>query len=110
MCIRDSSSRVCKEAVKKARAKGVKLGLIRLITAWPFPEKAFAEIDVYKRQWAFDAVQAFYLLESIEYDAKVTMNLRLMGIERLMTEEQTDELIALRADWGVIKGGRPKSR
>lgn len=60
--------------------------------------------------WAFDAVQAFYLLESIEYDAKVTMNLRLMGIERLMTEEQTDELIALRADWGVIKGGRPKSR
>ena len=39
------SSRVCKEAVKKARAKGVKLGLIRLITAWPFPEKAFAEIN-----------------------------------------------------------------
>ena len=39
------SSRVCKEAVKKARAKGIKLGLIRLITAWPFPEKAFAEIN-----------------------------------------------------------------
>ncbi len=39
------SSRVCKDAVKKARAKGVKLGLIRLITAWPFPEKAFAEVN-----------------------------------------------------------------
>ena len=39
------SSRVCKEAVRKARAKGIKLGLIRLITAWPFPEKAFAEIN-----------------------------------------------------------------
>ena len=39
------SSRVCKEAVKKARAKGVKLGLIRLITAWPCPEKAFAEVN-----------------------------------------------------------------
>ena len=39
------SSRVCKEAVKKARAKGFKLGLIRLVTAWPFPEKAFAEIS-----------------------------------------------------------------
>ena len=34
-----------KEAVKKARVKGVKLGLIRLVTAWPFPEKAFAEIS-----------------------------------------------------------------
>lgn len=39
------SSRVCKEAVKKARAKGIKLGLIRLITAWPFPNKAFEEIS-----------------------------------------------------------------
>ncbi|MBE6030341.1 MAG: 3-methyl-2-oxobutanoate dehydrogenase subunit beta [Clostridiales bacterium] len=39
------SSRVCKEAVKKARAKGVKLGLVRLKTAWPFPEKAFAEVN-----------------------------------------------------------------
>ncbi|MBE6030345.1 MAG: 3-methyl-2-oxobutanoate dehydrogenase subunit beta [Clostridiales bacterium] len=39
------SSRVCKEAVKKARAKGVKLGLIRMITAWPFPKKAFAEVN-----------------------------------------------------------------
>ncbi|MPM38661.1 hypothetical protein SDC9_85291 [bioreactor metagenome] len=35
------SSRVSKEAVKMARAKGVKLGLIRPITLWPFPKKAF---------------------------------------------------------------------
>jgi 2-oxoglutarate ferredoxin oxidoreductase subunit alpha len=35
------SSRVSKEAVKLARAKGVKLGLIRPITLWPFPKKAF---------------------------------------------------------------------
>lgn len=39
------SSRVCKEAVKKARAKGVKLGLVRVITAWPFPEKAFEAVN-----------------------------------------------------------------
>ncbi|MCI2061938.1 MAG: 3-methyl-2-oxobutanoate dehydrogenase subunit VorB [Eubacteriaceae bacterium] len=35
------SSRVCKEAVKIARKKGIKLGLIRLKTLWPFPKKAF---------------------------------------------------------------------
>lgn len=39
------SSRVCKEAVKKARARGIKLGLIRLKTAWPFPAKAFEEVN-----------------------------------------------------------------
>ncbi len=39
------SSRICKEAVKIARSQGIKLGLIRLKTATPFPEKAFAEIS-----------------------------------------------------------------
>ena len=38
------SSRICKEAVKLARAAGIKLGLIRPITLWPFPEKAFREL------------------------------------------------------------------
>lgn len=35
------SSRVSKEAVKIARAKGLKLGLIRPRTLWPYPRKAF---------------------------------------------------------------------
>jgi len=33
--------RIAASAVKKARSKGLKLGLIRPITLWPFPEKAF---------------------------------------------------------------------
>lgn len=37
------SARVCKEAVKKARENGFQLGLIRPITLWPFPVKAFEE-------------------------------------------------------------------
>lgn len=39
------SSRVCTEAVDVARAQGVKLGLIRPITLWPFPVKAFEELS-----------------------------------------------------------------
>lgn len=35
------SSRVSKEAVKVERRRGMKLGLIRPITLWPFPKKAF---------------------------------------------------------------------
>lgn len=35
------SSRVSKEAVKVARRRGMKLGLIRPITLWPYPKKAF---------------------------------------------------------------------
>lgn len=42
------SSRVCREAVEVAREQGFKLGLIRPITLWPFPVKAFEEAKAAK--------------------------------------------------------------
>ena len=33
------TSRICKTAINKARQAGIKLGLIRPITLWPFPEE-----------------------------------------------------------------------
>ncbi len=38
------SSRVAERAVQVARGQGMKLGLIRPITLWPYPRKAFEEI------------------------------------------------------------------
>lgn len=35
------TARICKEAIDIARNKGIKAGLIRPITLWPFPEKIF---------------------------------------------------------------------
>lgn len=39
------SSRIAKEAVKIARARGIRLGLIRPITLWPYPRKAFETLS-----------------------------------------------------------------
>lgn len=39
------SARICKEAVVMARAKGIRLGLLRPITLWPFPDKAFSLVN-----------------------------------------------------------------
>ncbi|MDR0823510.1 MAG: 3-methyl-2-oxobutanoate dehydrogenase subunit VorB [Prevotella sp.] len=39
-----SAARICQKAIEIARAQGVKVGLIRPITLWPFPSKA---IDKY---------------------------------------------------------------
>ncbi len=39
-----SAARLCQKAMDLARAKGIKVGLIRPITLWPFPSK---EIDKY---------------------------------------------------------------
>lgn len=38
------SSRVCRSAVRQARSEGLKLGLLRPITVWPYPQKAFEEM------------------------------------------------------------------
>ena len=38
------TSRVAERSAELARAKGVKVGTLRLITAWPFPEKRIKEL------------------------------------------------------------------
>lgn len=38
-----SSARICQKACQIARENGIKLGLLRPITLWPFPSKAIAE-------------------------------------------------------------------
>jgi len=39
-----TTSRICKNVVKLAEEKGVKLGLVRPITLWPFPLEAFEKV------------------------------------------------------------------
>lgn len=50
-----TSARICKEAMKTARRKGIKVGLVRPITLWPFPEKVIAE--------NVDKLKAFLVIE-----------------------------------------------
>lgn len=49
------AARVAKNAITAARAKGVKVGMIRPITLWPFPKKAIAA--------AAEKVKAFVSVE-----------------------------------------------
>jgi 2-oxoglutarate ferredoxin oxidoreductase subunit alpha len=39
-----SAARAALDAVQTARAEGIKVGLIRPITLWPFPKKAFSKL------------------------------------------------------------------
>ena len=38
-----SSARICQKAMEIARGEGLKLGLLRPITLWPFPAKAISD-------------------------------------------------------------------
>ena len=42
------TARIAQTAVNKAREMGIKVGMIRPITLWPFPKKAFASLDTNK--------------------------------------------------------------
>ena len=50
-----TSARICKEAMEIGRRKGIKVGLIRPITLWPFPEEVIAENA--------DRLKAFLVIE-----------------------------------------------
>ena len=50
-----ASARVAKSAVMAARAKGLRVGLLRPVTLWPFPRAAFAK--------AAETAQAFLCVE-----------------------------------------------
>lgn len=65
-----SSSRVAKDTVDTARAQGFKLGLIRPITLWPFPKKAFAEAKAAK---AFCTVEINILGQMVD-DVKLAVD------------------------------------
>jgi 2-oxoglutarate ferredoxin oxidoreductase subunit alpha len=39
------SARISMRAIELARAEGIKVGQFRLITAWPFPERAIRELS-----------------------------------------------------------------
>lgn len=64
------SSRISKEAVNVARAKGIKLGLIRPITLWPFPVKAF---ETCKNAKAFMTVEINILGQMVD-DVKLAVD------------------------------------
>lgn len=60
--------------------------------------------------WGGSVTQALHRMESVEYYAKILMNLRMMRAERPMTAQQIDGLLSLRPSWGVKGGGRPRGR
>lgn len=50
-----SSSRICRTSIELLEEEGIKCGMLRPISIWPFPEKAFAEIP--------ESVKGFMVVE-----------------------------------------------
>jgi len=61
-------ARVVKSAVHSLREKGKKVGMIRPITLWPFPDKVFQQLAINNKQLTFLVVEMSYgqMLEDVK--------------------------------------------
>ena len=61
-----SSARIAQKAIQVARESGLKIGLIRLITLWPFPTKAIREITAKAKGILCVEMSAGQLIEDVK--------------------------------------------
>lgn len=92
-----STARIAKTAVVMAREAGMKVGLLRPITLFPFPEKAFAEITRTCKRVLDIELNTGQMVEdvrlSIAKDASVAFYGRPSGTGSLPTPEELFEQI-----------------
>lgn len=60
-----SSARMSKAAVEKARAKGLKIGFIRPVTLWPFPDKAIEAAATRAKKFLVVEMSAGQMVEDV---------------------------------------------
>ena len=93
------SSRICKEAVMQARERGIRLGLLRPISLWPFPVKGFAEVN--------PEVKA-YLAVELSALPRLEEDVRLVAGQRVPPRSRSsrNSLAAYGSGGGVKLAGR----
>lgn len=71
------AARVSKNAVNAARAEGIKVGLIRPITLWPFPAKVFAKAAGHAKQMISVELSMGQMIEDVKLstECKVPVSL-----------------------------------
>lgn len=65
------SSRICEEAVSLARETGIKVGLIRPITLYPFPVKAFEKLNNAKAYISVEMTALAQMAEDVALSCKM---------------------------------------
>ena len=75
------TSRIAVKAVQEARKSGIKVGHIRLITIWPFPEKRIRELALKTK--AFIVPEINYGQIVLEVERCASGNSRIAGVQHL---------------------------
>ncbi len=77
-----SSARICQKSVELARAKGLKVGLLRPVTLYPFPRKPVAELAAKVKGFMTVEMNAGQMIEDVKlaaFEAGITLPVEYYG-------------------------------
>lgn len=103
--------RICQTVVRDARDKGLKVGLLRPITVWPFPDERLAELAEQVQGILTVEMNAGQMVEdvrlAVEGRCPVAFYGRMGGVVPLADEilPELEELAGRRSRPGAVKGG-----
>lgn len=98
------TSRICKNAIKMLEKEGIKAGMIRPITLWPFPQKAFDEvIDRTKHGFVSVELSCGQMVEDVRLAAKAKKPVNFFGRSGGMIPTPAEVAEAVKA---IVGGAR----
>ena len=99
-------SRTCRGAVDKLRAEGEKVGLLRVISAWPFPVKGFRELPGSVKDFIVaESCVAGQVVEDVLIAAKRVAPLRAAGVHSLCSGAVTAKVAQIIEKYHAVKRG-----
>ena len=74
-------ARLAKEAMLSLREKGIKAGLIRPISLWPFPQKIFQRLAISAKRLVFLVIEMSYgqMLEDVKLAVNGRRRVEFLG-------------------------------
>ena len=97
------AARVSKNAVSAARAKGIRAGLIRPITLWPFPNAALKEAAVHAEQFLSVELSMGQMIQDIELAIRCTRPVTLVSHVGGVIPTPEEVLCAIERAAGEVK-------
>jgi len=99
-----TTSRICKNTIKMAEAEGIKIGLVRPITLWPFPVEAFEKtVDMTKNGYVSVEMSCGQMVEDVRLAVNGRKPVDFYGRSGGMVPDPTDILNAVKAIVGGVK-------
>ncbi len=98
-----SVARICLKAIEDARAKGLKIGLLRPITLWPFPKAPIADLSKRVKGILTVELNAGQMVEDVRLAVEGRTPVFHFGRMGGMIPNPNEVLDALRADFPELK-------